>query len=164
MFLRLLHLKVRCCNQCCRSVTFWCGSVPRTNGSGSGSCYFRHWPSIRQQKIILFHLSFSPGYFLKLHLHHFSKIQSFFLLFLLDDRRIRIRNTGCKDKSMCKPTQVASIVTPVPGGVGPCTVACLMQNTLLGKDYTYSSEHCYSRAGWRGPVHSDVPHAEHFAG
>ena len=27
--------------------------------------------------------------------------------------------------------QVASVVTPVPGGVGPCTVACLMHNTLL---------------------------------
>ena len=27
-------------------------------------------------------------------------------------------------------TQVASLVTPVPGGVGPCTVACLMSNTL----------------------------------
>merc|ERR1712083_1144619 len=26
--------------------------------------------------------------------------------------------------------QVASLVTPVPGGVGPCTVACLMANTL----------------------------------
>jgi len=26
--------------------------------------------------------------------------------------------------------EVASIVTPVPGGVGPCTVACLMYNTL----------------------------------
>jgi len=26
--------------------------------------------------------------------------------------------------------QVASLVTPVPGGVGPCTVACLMSNTL----------------------------------
>jgi hypothetical protein len=24
--------------------------VPLTNGSGSGSCYFRHWPSRRQQK------------------------------------------------------------------------------------------------------------------
>ena len=23
------------------------------------------------------------------------------------------------------------MVTPVPGGVGPCTVACLMANTLL---------------------------------
>ncbi len=36
------------------------GSMPLTNGSGSrfrsrfgsGSCYFRHWPSRRQQKII----------------------------------------------------------------------------------------------------------------
>lgn len=27
--------------------------------------------------------------------------------------------------------QVAGLVTPVPGGVGPCTVACLMHNTLL---------------------------------
>jgi len=26
--------------------------------------------------------------------------------------------------------KVASVVTPVPGGVGPCTVACLMLNTL----------------------------------
>merc|ERR1712083_999393 len=26
--------------------------------------------------------------------------------------------------------QVASLVTPIPGGVGPCTVACLMANTL----------------------------------
>jgi hypothetical protein len=38
---------------------------------------------------------------------------------------------------MCNLIQVASIVTPVPGGVGPCTVACLMQNTLLGEDYTF---------------------------
>jgi len=27
--------------------------------------------------------------------------------------------------------KTASVVTPVPGGVGPCTVACLMHNTLL---------------------------------
>jgi len=27
--------------------------------------------------------------------------------------------------------EVASVVTPVPGGVGPCTVACLMHNTLI---------------------------------
>jgi hypothetical protein len=28
------------------------GSMPLTNGSGSGSCYFRYWPSRRQQKLI----------------------------------------------------------------------------------------------------------------
>ncbi len=39
------------------------GSVPMTTGSGSGSSYFRHWPS-------------SAYYFLKVHLHHFSKIKS----------------------------------------------------------------------------------------
>ncbi len=26
------------------------GSMPLTNGSGSGSCYFHHWPSRRKQK------------------------------------------------------------------------------------------------------------------
>jgi methylenetetrahydrofolate dehydrogenase (NADP+)/methenyltetrahydrofolate cyclohydrolase len=26
--------------------------------------------------------------------------------------------------------EVASAITPVPGGVGPMTIACLMQNTL----------------------------------
>jgi methylenetetrahydrofolate dehydrogenase (NADP+)/methenyltetrahydrofolate cyclohydrolase len=27
-------------------------------------------------------------------------------------------------------TKVASLVTPVPGGVGPLTVSCLMENSL----------------------------------
>ena len=27
--------------------------------------------------------------------------------------------------------EVAAVVTPVPGGVGPNTVACLMHNTFL---------------------------------
>ncbi len=39
------------------------GSMSLTNGSGSGSCYFRHWPSRR-------HTIFSAYYFLKVHLHH----------------------------------------------------------------------------------------------
>ncbi len=54
--------------QCCGSMTFWCGS-------GSGFCYFRHWPSKCQQKINL-KKSFSAYYFLKLHVHYFSKIKS----------------------------------------------------------------------------------------
>jgi methylenetetrahydrofolate dehydrogenase (NADP+)/methenyltetrahydrofolate cyclohydrolase len=37
---------------------------------------------------------------------------------------------------------VAGAITPVPGGVGPMTVACLMRNTLI--------------AGRRGPVRSRV--------
>ncbi len=81
-----------CFHQCCNSMTYWCGSR-------SGSCYFRHCPSRRQQKTI-FYLKFSCYYFLKVHFHNFSKINSqkevtkqyksrfFFLLFLLDDRRI----------------------------------------------------------------------------
>ncbi len=49
--------------------------MPLTNGSGSGSCYFHHWPSRCQQKLI-FNTNFSAYYFLKVHLHHFSKIKS----------------------------------------------------------------------------------------
>jgi hypothetical protein len=67
------------------------------SGSGSGSSYFCHRPSIT-----LFFKSFSAYYFFKVHLHHFSKIISnekvtkqyqsrFFVYFLLDDRRIQIR-------------------------------------------------------------------------
>ncbi len=41
-------------NQCCGSVTFW-------YGSGSGSCYFRQWPTRWQQKIHFF-LRFFANY------------------------------------------------------------------------------------------------------
>ncbi len=34
------------------------GSMPLTNRSGSGSCYFRHWPSRRQQKTNSFYKFF----------------------------------------------------------------------------------------------------------
>ncbi len=75
------------------------GSMPLTNGFGSGSNYFRHWPSRCRQKTIFFKKSLLlfEGTFT---VHHFSKIRSpkevtkqyesrFFLLFLLADRRIR---------------------------------------------------------------------------
>jgi len=42
-------------------------------------------------KKIIDQKSFSSYYFLKVHLHHLSKIKSPILLFLLADRRIRIR-------------------------------------------------------------------------
>lgn len=35
------------------------------------------------------------------------------------------------DADMSKLTYIASSITPVPGGVGPVTVACLLENTLL---------------------------------
>ncbi len=46
-------------------------TLPLTNGSGSGSCSFRHWPSRHQQKNIFF-LKFYAYSFLNLHLHHSS--------------------------------------------------------------------------------------------
>ncbi len=54
------------------------GYMRLTNGSGfgSGSCYFRHWPSKCQQKTNFLTQFFSAFYFLKVHLHHFSNIKS----------------------------------------------------------------------------------------
>ncbi len=63
-------------NQCCGSMKFWYRSgsadlyLSQTNGSGSGSCYFRQWPSSRQHFFCLL------PYILKVHLHHFSEIKS----------------------------------------------------------------------------------------
>ncbi len=51
------------------------GSMPLTNGSGSGSCYFRHWPSRCQQNTRYFLKSCSAYHFSKVLLHHFSKIK-----------------------------------------------------------------------------------------
>ncbi len=51
------------------------GSIPLTNRSWFGSCYFRQWPSRWQLKIIFLKFFFAY-YFLKVHLHHFAKIQS----------------------------------------------------------------------------------------
>ena len=42
---------------------------------GSGSFYFRHWPSRCQQKTNFFNTIFSAYDFSKLDLHHFSKIK-----------------------------------------------------------------------------------------
>ncbi len=48
------------------------GSIHLTNGSGCGSCYFRHWPSQNANKKLIFKKSFFPFYFLKVHVHHFQ--------------------------------------------------------------------------------------------
>jgi len=54
------------------------GFMPLTDGSGSwsGSCYFPHWPSRCQKRFFFCLKVFFVYYFLKLHLHHFSKIKS----------------------------------------------------------------------------------------
>jgi hypothetical protein len=53
-----------------------CGSVPLTHGSesGSGSCFSS--VTFKMATKINFSSKFSAYYFLKLHLHHFSKIKS----------------------------------------------------------------------------------------
>jgi methylenetetrahydrofolate dehydrogenase (NADP+)/methenyltetrahydrofolate cyclohydrolase len=41
----------------------------------------------------------------------------------------KFRLTG--DVHYAEAEQVASAITPVPGGVGPMTIACLLRNTLV---------------------------------
>lgn len=48
---------------------------------------------------------------------------------LLSGGKSRIFGDVCPDVA-----DVAAAVTPVPGGVGPCTVACLLYNTALAAD------------------------------
>ncbi len=48
----------------------------------------------------------------------------------------RVAMPGAKDRlvgdvAFAEASQVAGAITPVPGGVGPMTIACLLRNTLL---------------------------------
>jgi methylenetetrahydrofolate dehydrogenase (NADP+)/methenyltetrahydrofolate cyclohydrolase len=36
----------------------------------------------------------------------------------------------CGDVDFDEVKQIAGAITPVPGGVGPMTIACLLQNTV----------------------------------
>jgi methylenetetrahydrofolate dehydrogenase (NADP+)/methenyltetrahydrofolate cyclohydrolase len=59
-------------------------------------------------------------------------------LFALEPRKLEtLRSKGavlCGDVRFGEAMQVASAVTPVPGGVGPLTIAGLMTNTLLAAE------------------------------
>lgn len=43
------------------------------------------------------------------------------------------------DANYCEVSKVAAALTPVPGGVGPMTIACLMENTLRAARYQLMS-------------------------
>ena len=47
------------------------------------------------------------------------------------------RLTG--DVDFASAEKIASAITPVPGGVGPLTIACLLQNTVLAAERTVES-------------------------
>ncbi|KAI9093756.1 formate--tetrahydrofolate ligase-domain-containing protein [Phlyctochytrium arcticum] len=56
-------------------------------------------------------------------------------------------------------SQVASAITPVPGGVGPMTVAMLMHNTVLSAKRSltgYKKEMSYLKLNLKTPVPSDI--------
>jgi methylenetetrahydrofolate dehydrogenase (NADP+)/methenyltetrahydrofolate cyclohydrolase len=40
----------------------------------------------------------------------------------------------CGDVDFASASEVASAITPVPGGVGPLTIAMLMENTVLAAE------------------------------
>jgi 5,10-methylene-tetrahydrofolate dehydrogenase/methenyl tetrahydrofolate cyclohydrolase len=44
------------------------------------------------------------------------------------------------DVDFAAASQVAGAITPVPGGVGPMTIAMLLKNTLEGAKYTFNKE------------------------
>ncbi len=68
---RSCHMNLRLENSVNGSMTIlWCGSGSMPLNIGSGSCYFRHWPSRRQQQTN-FKKGFPAYYLLKVHLHHF---------------------------------------------------------------------------------------------
>lgn len=47
------------------------------------------------------------------------------------------------DAAFAEVAEVAGAITPVPGGVGPMTIACLLRNTMLAAS---------SRRGWPAPA------------
>jgi hypothetical protein len=83
-----------------------------TNGSGSGSFYFHHWPSRCQRKTYL-KKSFSACYFLKVRLHHFSKLKS-----QKDVRNSRYQGFSYYFSLMIEGSGVGSGCIPLTNGSG----------------------------------------------
>jgi methylenetetrahydrofolate dehydrogenase (NADP+)/methenyltetrahydrofolate cyclohydrolase len=55
---------------------------------------------------------------------------------VIDVGIVRVPGEGSKsrlvgDVAFAEALEVAGAITPVPGGVGPMTVACLLRNTLI---------------------------------
>lgn len=48
----------------------------------------------------------------------------------------------CGDVDFASAREVASAITPVPGGVGPMTIAMLLANTLLAAERVLNGQHC----------------------
>lgn len=55
--------------------------------------------------------------------------------------------TLCGDVDTAPVSEVASWITPVPGGVGPMTIATLLENTLLAADTAETTHHRRKRQG-----------------
>jgi methylenetetrahydrofolate dehydrogenase (NADP+)/methenyltetrahydrofolate cyclohydrolase len=71
------------------------------------------------------------------------------MMMILIDVGIRRTNTGIQgDVDFDQVAEIASYITPVPGGTGPLTVAALMQNVVDAARYSLGCE----KAGYRiGP-------------
>jgi methylenetetrahydrofolate dehydrogenase (NADP+)/methenyltetrahydrofolate cyclohydrolase len=53
----------------------------------------------------------------------------------------RVGNELVGDVDYDSVSQVASAITPVPGGIGPLTIAMLLENTLTAAEYSARNEH-----------------------
>ena len=53
--------------------------------------------------------------------------------------------------------KVASFITPVPGGVGPMTVAMLMENSLIAAQRHFDKSQQRIVKGLKLPLKKDVP-------
>ncbi len=119
---RMIRICIKVKRECSGSVTFWYGSVPLTNGSGSGSCSFRQWPSRRQQKI--FFSNFSADLFLRyiyiifqrLNVSHKTVEITFFLTIFAWwwEDRIRLTNGSGRPKNLGSGSGTLGKMDPDP--------------------------------------------------
>ena len=56
-----------------------------------------------------------------------------FFLLTFEKLQMCIRDRLCGDVKFDEVAPKCSYITPVPGGVGPMTIAMLMKNTLMAK-------------------------------
>ena len=61
------------------------------------------------------------------------------ILFTIDETKKSGRRL-CGDVNYAECKEVASYITPVPGGVGPMTIAMLIQSTLEGAKRTLNTD------------------------
>ncbi len=99
-------------------VWFRPGSMPLTNGSGSGSCYLRHWPSRCQQKANFFKTVFCLLLF-EVTYTSFFKDKKFERSLKTAGRKVFLTIFACWSKDP-DPDPYLWLMDPYPGGPKTC--------------------------------------------